>query len=198
MACEDWWDLTETADTYKTICLKLIKDVQFRQLMFQAQKFEAIAVGIVQFYHLLALDQSTVDTKTSVNVYLKNLLYYIHQNFLLAAKFVSSRIADGGPVGNQWVDNLKKAVNAKLVKQPKNRNEAIQVLRVNVQNSDNLVRNIIRANARKQFFAVLHEFVNRMPLFSIEKIRDTLYNIEQFKFDAMLQPEISISSSLTP
>lgn len=29
-----------------------------------------------------------------------------------------------------------------------------------------------------------------MPLFPNEKIRDTLYNIEQFKFDALLQPEI--------
>ena len=29
-----------------------------------------------------------------------------------------------------------------------------------------------------------------MPLFPNDKIRDTLYNIEQFKFDALLQPEI--------
>lgn len=31
-----------------------------------------------------------------------------------------------------------------------------------------------------------------MPLHSNEKIRDTLYNIEQFKFDAMLAPELKV------
>jgi len=59
--------------------------------MVQAQKIETISVGIVQYYHLLASDLTTIDTKTSVNTYLKNLLYYIHQNFLVAAKFLLSR-----------------------------------------------------------------------------------------------------------
>lgn len=31
-----------------------------------------------------------------------------------------------------------------------------------------------------------------MPLHSNDKIRDTLYNIEQFKFDAQLQPELKM------
>lgn len=60
--------------------------------MIQAQKYETMSVGIVQFYHLLASEQTTIDTKTSVNTYLKNLLHYIHQNFLVAAKFIQSRI----------------------------------------------------------------------------------------------------------
>ena len=65
-------------------------------------------------------------------------------------------------------------------------------MRVNIQNSENIVKNIIKANYRKQFFAVLNEYVQRIGLFPNDKIRDTLYNIEQFKFDAMLQPEIKI------
>lgn len=68
--------------------MKLIKDIQLRQLMIQAQKYETISVGIVQFYHLIASEQETIDTKTSVNTYLKNLMHYIHQNFLVAAKFI--------------------------------------------------------------------------------------------------------------
>lgn len=39
---------------------------------------------------------------------------------------------------------------------------------------------------------VLNDYVNRLALFPNEKIRDTLYNIEQFKFDAFLQPEIKM------
>jgi hypothetical protein len=54
LACEDWWDLTESSDLYTTVFSKLIKDIQLRQLMVQAQKYETMSVGIVQFYHLLA------------------------------------------------------------------------------------------------------------------------------------------------
>lgn len=66
------------------------------------------------------------------------------------------------------------------------------MMRVNIQNSDNIITNIIKANQRKQFFVVLHEYISRLPLYPNEKIRDTLYNIEQFKFDALLQPEIKM------
>lgn len=27
LACEDWWDLTETSDLHKTICSKLVRDI---------------------------------------------------------------------------------------------------------------------------------------------------------------------------
>ena len=63
-------------------------------------------------------------------------------------------------------------------------------MRVNLENSDNIVKNIIKANQRKQFFSVLSHFMQRLPLFPNERLRDVLYNIEQFKFDALLQPEI--------
>jgi len=66
------------------------------------------------------------------------------------------------------------------------------MVRVNLQNSENIIRNIIKANQRKQFFIVLNDYINRLPLFPNDKIRDTLYNIEQFKFDALLQPEIKM------
>jgi hypothetical protein len=49
---------------------------------------------VVQFFHLLAHEQETIDTKTSVNVYLKNLIHFIHQNFLIAAKFIFTRIVE--------------------------------------------------------------------------------------------------------
>lgn len=42
---------------------------------------------------------------------------------------------------------------------------------------------------------VLSQYIATMPLFPNEKIRDTLYNIEQFKFDANLQPEIKMGLS---
>lgn len=33
LACEDWWDLTETADLFSLMFRQLLKDIQFRQQM---------------------------------------------------------------------------------------------------------------------------------------------------------------------
>ena len=66
------------------------------------------------------------------------------------------------------------------------------MLRVNLQNSENIIKNIIKANQKKQFFIVVNEYVNKIGHFTNEKIRDCLYNIEQFKFDAMIQPELNM------
>ena len=48
-----------------------------------------------------------------------------------------------------WIKNLSKAVNDKIMKPIKNRSEAVQMMRVNIQNSDNIINNIIKANQRK-------------------------------------------------
>ena len=88
---------------------------------------------------------ATVDTKTSVNTYLKNLIHYIHQNFLVASKFILSRLADK-MAPNLWVSNLRKVVEDKLSLPIKDSSQAHQMLRVNLQNSENIIKNIIRAN----------------------------------------------------
>lgn len=88
--------------------------------MVQSQKFETLAIGIVQFYHLLASDMETIDTKTSVNTYLKNLIHYIHQNFLVAAKFIHSRVVNKmNP--NVWINNLKTTIDSKIAKKIMNK-----------------------------------------------------------------------------
>ena len=138
-----------------------------------------MAVGIVQFYHLIASEQETIDTKTSVNTYLKNLMHYIHQNFLVAAKFIQSRIIKKSDSNsNLWVQNLKKVIDSKISKMIRNKSEAVQMLRVNIENEENIIKNIIKANQRKQFFIMLNMYITRMPLFPNDKIRETLYNIE--------------------
>lgn len=105
----------------------------------------------------------------------------------MAAKFILSRIIkkDETPK-NIWISNLKKIIDSKISKMIKNKSEAVQMLRVNIENEDNIIKNIIKANQRKQFFMVLNMYITRMPLYPNGKIRETLYNIEQFKFDALL------------
>lgn len=70
--------MTETGNFATIVAYQVIKDPTLKQVLLKAQKFEVISIGIVQFYHLLAYEQTTIDTQTSVNTYLKNLMYYIH------------------------------------------------------------------------------------------------------------------------
>lgn len=76
--CDDWWDVTETGHFTMIVAYQVIKDPFLKQIMLKTQKLEAISIGIVQFYHLIAYEQTTIDTLTSVNTYLKNLMFYIH------------------------------------------------------------------------------------------------------------------------
>lgn len=69
--------MTET-HFISVVALKVIKDPSLRLTIMRAQKFSTIAIGIVQFYHLLASEQTTIDTQTSVNTYLKNLMFNVH------------------------------------------------------------------------------------------------------------------------
>ena len=59
------------------IAFQVLKDNNLKEALLQAQKLETISIGIVQFYHLLAYEQSTIDSQTSVNTYLKNLMFQI-------------------------------------------------------------------------------------------------------------------------
>lgn len=63
------------------IALQIVKDVQLRQALLRAQKFESMAIGgLVQFFHLLAHSSPDMDatTKASINASLKNLLFFTH------------------------------------------------------------------------------------------------------------------------
>ena len=114
-----------------------------------------------------------------MNVYLKNLLYFIHQNFLIAGRFIHSRIMNKRDIrDNTWVQNIKKVIDDKMVSVIRNKGDAVQSLRVNLMNAENIITNIIKANQKKQFFIVLNEYITKLPLFPNVRIRDTLYNIE--------------------
>ena len=90
--------------------------------MLKAQKFEAISIGIVQFYHLLAYEQTTIDTQTSVNTYLKNLMFYIHQQFLIVISITLSRMVVKR--SSSWEVQLGRTVDTKILKKLKNKSEA--------------------------------------------------------------------------
>jgi len=156
--------------------------------MIKSQKLEAISIGIVQFYHLIAYEQTTIDTLTSVNTYLKNLMFYIHQKFLILTSITLSRIIAKGV--SSWEETLRQIIATKSLKKLKNKEEATQMLRVYSSNCENIIRNICKANQSKKIFKIIDEWLNQMQKVPIDRIRDVLYNIEQFKLDALKLPEI--------
>lgn len=58
-----------------------------------------------------------------------------------------------------------------------------------MQNSENIIRNIIKNQqahgAKKRIFTLMTDWLNTIATVTNEKIRETLYNIEQFRADAL-------------
>ena len=90
---------------------------------------------------------------------------------------------------NYWANNLQTIINQKMLKKVKTKGEAIQLLKVHMQNAENIIRNIIKVQqsngAKKKIFNMMTEWLNGIATITNEKIRETLYNIEQFRADVL-------------
>jgi len=184
------------------IALQIIKDIHLRQALLRAQKFETLAIGgLIQFFHLLANASPEIDapTKASINASLKNLMFFTHQNLLIVIQILLNRMviknttAAGQPSDkksqNYWATTLQQIVNTKMLKKVKTKGEAIQVLKVHMQNAENIMRNIIKLQqsngTKKRIFTMMTDWLNQISTITNEKIRETLYNIEQFRPDVV-------------
>ena len=67
------------------------------------------------------------------------------------------------------------------------------MLRVYCSNCENIIKNISKANQNKRIFKNIDEWLTNLQKVPIDRIRDVLYNIEQFKGDALKLPNISSS-----
>jgi hypothetical protein len=58
-----------------------------------------------------------------------------------------------------------------------------------MQNAENIIRNIIKVQqsngTKKKIFNMMTEWLNSIATVTNEKIRETLYNIEQFRADVL-------------
>lgn len=115
-------------------------------------------------------------------------MFYIHQQFLIVIQITLSRIAKKN--SSSWESNLQKTVDQKILKKMKSKSEATQMLRVYCANCENIIRNICKTNQNKKIFKNIGVWIADLNKFPAEKIRDTLYNIEQFKGDSSKLPEI--------
>jgi len=86
---------------------------------------------------------------------------------------------------NQWSATLNKIIDAKMLKKVKTKGEAVQLIKVHIQNSENILRNMIRQNSKKKFFMMIGDWLNILHNIPNEKLREVLYNIEAFRGDAV-------------
>lgn len=73
---------------------------------------------------------------------------------------------------------LDKVLDAKMLKKVQTKGEAIQMLKVHCQNSENILRGIIKANPKKKLFSLLGEWLLQIHNVPNERLREVLYNIE--------------------
>ena len=123
------------------------------------------------------------ETRKEINTSLKNLIFFTHQNLLILTQIILTRMVRSKN-SNQWATNLSKLLDSKMLKRVKTKGEAVQLLKVHMQNAENILRNLIKANARKRFFAMINDWLNLITNIPNEKMRETLYNIEAFRADA--------------
>ena len=124
------------------------------------------------------------ETRKEINTSLKNLIFFTHQNLLILTQIILTRMVRSKN-SNQWATNLSKLLDSKMLKRVKTKGEAVQLLKVHMQNAENILRNLIKANSKKRFFAMINDWLNLITNIPNEKMRETLYNIEAFRADAI-------------
>ena len=62
------------------------------------------------------------------------------------------------------------------------------MLEVYTTTQDNILKNICRSNQNKRMFSVIWDWLHQINKVPIERIRDVLQRVEQFRFDALVLP----------
>ncbi len=72
-----------------------------------------------------------------------------------------------------------------MLKKVTTKGEAIQMMKVHCQNSENILRGMIRQNSKKKLFTLIGDWLVQIHNLPNERLREILYNIEQFRADAI-------------
>jgi hypothetical protein len=131
----------------------------------------------------MAFDNMSPEQRTETNSQLKNLHFYIHQNFLVVVQIILSRMAR--KKSNVFGVLLDKVLDSKMLKKVTTKGEAIQMMKVHCQNSENILRGMIKQNSKKKLFALIGDWLVQIHNLPNERLREVLYNVEQFRADSV-------------
>lgn len=102
-------------------------------------------------------------------------MYNIHQNFLIILKIASSRVVGKYPGHqNSWQRKITEVINLRMHKKIKTHEETTTMLKVYCSNSENIFKNIARANQSKRIFKVISDWLNQIQKVPVDRIREVL------------------------
>jgi hypothetical protein len=73
---------------------------------------------------------------------------------------------------------LDKVLDSKMLKKVTTKGEAIQMMKVHCQNSENILRGMIKGSPKKKLFSMIGDWLVQIHNLPNERIREVLYNIE--------------------
>jgi len=120
---------------------------------------------------------------SSVLSHLKNLLFNIHQNFLMIIKLILARMPKEF-YNNIWVNKLNTIIQNKLVI---SYNEEIFMLKQSVKLLTNMIKNIANANFKQkseiQILKALNDIILNCDKFTYQTVKTILFNLVTLLFN---------------
>jgi hypothetical protein len=136
--CYEWW-------SFYNYCLLAGKfEYHFKE---DSQKKIVRDSCALEFISIIISFEASIDTKvltTTVNI-LKNLLYLIHQNFLIICDFILSKVSSES-LSNVWLNKIQNLILSKMNKRLK-KGENVTILKQNNENIFSSLKNIFRIYA---------------------------------------------------
>ncbi|CAI2385968.1 unnamed protein product [Moneuplotes crassus] len=213
LLCEDWWEITQE-ETMLMNLGEVFKEPKYKEIIKIATLSECVTVSIV---YVISLHLET--PPSIILTILKNMLFYIHQNFLVQIKLILSRLPQESR-DNVWAHSLQNMVDSKGLKTKKkpelfallNHNNTqlvafiqkicdgrltLQQLAIaknlsesQMMESEQFSINFFLSPLAQTFLILSEEIVMKSDLFSVESAREDLINtLEGFNSAMVLKRE---------
>lgn len=183
--CREYWEISNDEALWSVE--RLLKDTRTKKSMVDSIILESLAISLLLFCSGHISDWNPILNQ------LRNMIYFIHQNFLTLVDLVLSRLPiETNP--STWVLTLKSVLKAKKLK-PAKRSEHSICLKQNNEIIANCIRTIIRLMPIKSTPAlsmIMHILSNR-DKFSIAVARSYVFqppNLQESSITPPYLPEI--------
>ncbi len=84
--CEEYWRLTKNESI--SDIFKLFRDESTRRKLRQSMILEVLSISLVDY----SLNEKEIQKSQEIRIQLKNMMFYVHQNFLLVIHFILHRL----------------------------------------------------------------------------------------------------------
>lgn len=151
--CDEYWKLSEACDVAQVP--DLFRDQRTQRVLRCAQVLEVVAVGLLNFFICVGGANEILTT------HLKNLVFYVHQNFLGVMEFILLRIHPDSSK-NMWAFSIQETLSNNRLQKKLQKGQLSPLVRQQSEIIANISRGIATTLLTTQksqapvFLAVLH------------------------------------------